>query len=58
MKRMTSQVKSFTAETHSSTIFALDNKPTEIIQIVPVSNLHTKHMLISNIYVDDNTQSF
>ena len=48
--------KPLTAEAHSSTTFAPNNKPSEIIQSEPVSTPYTKHMLISNISVDDYAQ--
>ena len=49
---------SSTEETHSSTAFALDDKPAGITQNKPVSNPYTKNMLTLNIYVDDNVYSF
>ena len=47
-----------TAEKHSSTIFALDNKPVVIIQNNPVSNPYEKDMFISTIFVEKYAQSF
>ena len=50
--------KSITSLTHSSTIFDLDNKYTFIFQNESASNPYSKYMLNSNIYVDDDAQSF
>ena len=49
---------SLTTETHSITIFDIDNKPTVTIKNDSVSIPYKKDMLISNIYVDENTRSF
>ena len=48
--------ESLTAETNYITTFSLYNKTTDIIKTEPVSNPYTKHILISNSYVDDNAQ--
>ena len=45
--------KSLTADTHSSTTFALDDKSADIIQTEPVSVPYTKK---NHIYVDDYAQ--
>ena len=50
--------KSLTAEIHYSKTFSIYDKPSEIIQTEPLSYPYTKHMLILNIYVNDDAQFF
>ena len=50
--------KSLTTETHSGTIFSLEDKPSEIIQNKYTSDPYSKYMLISNIFVDKDDQFF
>ena len=59
MNALTSVVKrSFTVETHSRKFCDLDNKPSFVIQNESASKPYSKYTLISNIYVDKDTQSF
>ena len=56
---MTSLVKKYLAtETHYRTIFDLDNKPSIKIQNEYASNKYSKDMLVSNVSVDEDIQSF
>ena len=50
--------ESLTAETHSRTIFSLDNKPSVIIHNKYASNRFRKDVFISNVSVDGDAQSF
>ena len=50
--------KPLATETHSKTIFALNNKPPVIIQNGSASNPYSKYMLISNVSSDGDAQSF
>ena len=57
MKKLTSLVKkSSTAETHDRKIFALDDKPADIIKDKSASNPYSKDMLIPNISVHNDAR--
>ena len=56
MNTLASVIKYFTAETHFIKTFALDNKPSVIIQNESASNPYSKYMLISDISVDVDAQ--
>ena len=50
--------KSLTADTHSITLFDLGDKPSVIIRNESASNPYSKDMLISNVYIDEDSQLF
>ena len=50
--------RSLTTETHSRTIFSIEDKLSDIIQKKYASNPYSKDMLISNISIDNDAQSF
>ena len=50
--------KKLTIDTHYSTTFYLDDKPSIVIQTEPVPNPHKKDTLISTISVGNDAQSF
>ena len=58
MKTLTSLVKALTADALCTTIFSLEDKPSDIIQNKSASNTYSKYILTSNISVDNDAQLF